>query len=494
MAAEPRRRGRPRSTGNLHCDRCGMMVAKIRTHWPEGAICGACYSTATNTYGRCAHCQDHRLLPGRSPSGESLCRECAHIPTNLTCTNCGQEGERIRHGTCAVCVVTSELTEILRPSDPPDLRLHRLIRELATTSRPRSVITWIRLPAPRAILERIGNRSLELSHDAFDDEPRSPALEYFRDLLVHHRMLPARGDRHLIAFEAWLDQRIASFDSQPHISQPLERFGRWHHLKRLRAKAQSGAVSMDYPTRTAKQEITEAGKFLLWLDEEHNTSLADLRQEHIDLYWSEGTSTRRIIRYFLQYHRITGNKRRLKAPARQAQSSPLATEGDRLEAIQRVLASEQVFSGTRIAALIFLLYGTRIGRIVNLKTEAIVTTSTSMTIHLGHQPAPIPEPLIALFTDYLTSDSGTRTMNKESPWLFPSTRAGAHITANALWERLTIFDIKPLAIKNATLHDLAKELDPATLSALLGYATKTMVTHATKAGNTMSSYPQSRQT
>ncbi len=31
-----------------------------------------------------------------------------------------------------MCIIVADLTALLHPSDPPDLRLHRLIRELAT--------------------------------------------------------------------------------------------------------------------------------------------------------------------------------------------------------------------------------------------------------------------------------------------------------------------------------------------------------------------------
>lgn len=33
----------------MRCDRCGGQVAKIRVHWPDGAICGICFTTATHT-------------------------------------------------------------------------------------------------------------------------------------------------------------------------------------------------------------------------------------------------------------------------------------------------------------------------------------------------------------------------------------------------------------------------------------------------------------
>ena len=56
---------------------------------------------------------------------------------------------------------------------------------------------------------------------------------------------------------------------------------------------------MDNATRRAKQEITEAGKFLRWLLDEHHTTINDLQQAHLDAYLSEGTTTRSTIRNFI---------------------------------------------------------------------------------------------------------------------------------------------------------------------------------------------------
>lgn len=147
---------------------------------------------------------------------------------------------------------------------------------------------------------------------ALDREPQSRSLEHLREILTHHRILPTRGDIRLARFEAWLDERLATFESLHHIHQPLERFGRWHHLRRLRQDPPP--ANMDHVTRTAKQEITETGKFLLWLHEEQHAQIDELRQEHIDLYWSEGSSTRKHIRNFLQQRHATGKTRALKPP------------------------------------------------------------------------------------------------------------------------------------------------------------------------------------
>lgn len=485
--SELRGRGRPRTPGTLHCDRCQSMVAKIRVHWPDGAVCGACFSSAVNSSGPCAHCHEVRLLPGRSPVGEAICRNCAGITTNLTCSRCGTEAERRRGGHCAKCIVIEDLTRILKPNEPPDIRLHRLIRELASTERPRSVISWMRLPAAHALLDSLGDRTLKLSHEAFDALPPAHATEHLREMLVHHRILPSRGDIRLARFESWLDTRLDSFQDKPHIHHPLEQFGRWHHLRRLRNTPPQ--TNMDYATRCAKQEITEAGKFMIWLDTEYGLHIDMIRQTHIDLYWSEGPSTRKQIRNFLQQRKLTGSGRALTAKARQAVSSPMASTTSRLNAIRTVIEADEVYLGTRIAALIFLLYGTPLGKLVALQTDHIHADATGMTISLGSQPAPIPEPLINLFADHLLHGANSRSMNKNSPWLFPSTKAGQHLSANTLWNRLKIFDLQPLATRNTTLFDLSKELDPASLSALLGYTSITMTNHAARAGAQMGSYP-----
>ena len=152
------------------------MTAKIRTHWPDGAICGICFTEAMRTYGRCADCGDERLLPGRRGDGRSICRDCAGITRpEMTCVRCGTETERFRAGACVRCVLDEDLTAILRPSAPPDLRLARLVQILVNVPRPESIYTWMRAAKARELLGRLGTRELELTPEAFDALPISTA-------------------------------------------------------------------------------------------------------------------------------------------------------------------------------------------------------------------------------------------------------------------------------------------------------------------------------
>ena len=233
----PRRRGRPRSSGARHCDRCGQDVPKIRVRWPDGAICGACFSSAMHEYGQCSSCGDERMLPGRSLDGEHICRDCASITTLLVCDRCDAEAERFRKGVCARCVVREDLESLLKPNSPADLRLKRLVGMLSDASRPESIYTWMNKTAPKELLTLIGQRQVALTQEAFDNYALSPAAAaHLREILVHHRMLPERRSLPFAQFESWLEQRLVDLAEWPEIHGPIERFARWHHLNHLRQK------------------------------------------------------------------------------------------------------------------------------------------------------------------------------------------------------------------------------------------------------------------
>lgn len=94
-----------------------------------------------------------------------------------------------------------------------------------------------------------------------------------------------------------------------------------------------------------------------------------------------------------------------------------------------------------VVTCIFLRDGTPMGRIDALRADAISSTLDGMTISLGSHPAPVTDMLIPLMNEYLHTGARSRSMN---------------------------FGIQPLATRNTTLFDLTKELDTATLGALLG--------------------------
>ncbi|RFA14631.1 hypothetical protein B7R22_07825 [Subtercola boreus] len=431
------------------------------------------------------------MLPGRLETGDDICAECAEITTNLTCDLCGLERERFRGGQCIVCVLDGELTALLKPHDPPDLRLKRLITVLTTVKRPESIYTWLRTNggASTELLKRLGDRELTLSHEAFDALPQTAAVEHLRSILTHNHMLPAQHDRQIAVFEQWLNDRLDELRPTPAIHSPIERFAKWHHLRRLTTES-SETKNMNYATRCAKQEITEAGKFLRWLLDEHGKTSVTMSQIHIDQYLTEGTSTRRHIRNFVRYLGREKTLPSLDVPVRLAKTTPMLTQQQRRGHIKTLLEAVNVSTSIRLAGLLFLLYGIPIGRLSMTTIDQVdVKPNIGITIKFGRNPAPVPDELIPLFLAHLQTREQQGTINTGTHWLFPGVRAGKPRSPNTLVIQLRDrVGINIQGVRNTTIRGLVEEIDPSSLSRMLGYSKQIMAKHATAATIPWSSY------
>ncbi len=343
-----RPRGRPRSSGELQCDRCGRATGKIRVHWPDGRICGICFHQATRTFGTCDQCGQPRLLPGRS-GDEQLCIPCSGITTALTCTRCSAEGERYRQGLCTRCALRDDLTNMLAPQRKlavPDL--HRLIDALCAVERPESIITWKRHPDVIGLLTDIGTGRVSLDHAGIDAAPAGRAREHLRQILVHTGLLPTRSVD-LGYFEDWLQNRLDSI-SDPAVRRPLERFATWHHLERIRRRAHHGD-DVHGATHTAKQEITEVGRFLTWLADRHQT-IADCTQADLEEWLTNGPSTRTTIRTFIVWASNNRTSRKLTIARRTARTAPTLGDEDRIRLLGACLTGAPDTISYRVAAVL----------------------------------------------------------------------------------------------------------------------------------------------
>lgn len=486
---EIRPRGRPRTTGGKNrCGRCNRSVSSVQRGWPEGPICNPCHYAATRTFGECPNCGREGMLPGRRSDGTDTCVSCAGITAELVCDSCGREAPRHWKGICVTCALNTTLNEILRPNDPPDLRLHRLIRAMCAVERPASILTWCR-PGTRAreLLEMIGARDLQLTHEAFDALPQTTAVTHLRAILIHHGILARIDYPHLRTFEKWVEERLQSLEDMPEIHSPIERFARWHHLRRLTAEA-AGKKNMDNATRYAKQEITEAGKFLQWLRTTHRRSVIRLNQAHVDEYLASGPSTRSHIRNFIRYLLREGTIKGVDVPYRVARQIPTLTEPERIGHIRRVMETEDFPTAFRLFALLHLLYGVPIVRICMLTRDDVQVTPLGANIKFGEHLAPIPDTLIPLLMDHLNGSHGRQTMNSGTTWLFPGNKAGQHLATYSAIQMLRNYDVPIQAARNTTIRRLVEELDPTSLSRLIGYSEITLARHATAATVPWSSY------
>ncbi|NQX10313.1 site-specific recombinase [Microbacteriaceae bacterium VKM Ac-2855] len=431
------------------------------------------------------------MLPGRNAAGTPICRDCAGITTALTCDRCGTEAERFRGGVCVRCVLRDDLGELLQPTTPPDLRLKRLIEVLAATERPESIYTWMRGADAHHLLALLGTRELALTHHAFDALPASRALTHLREMLVHHRILPER-DGELAIFERWIEDRLATFAHRPQIRDPLGRFALWHHLGRLRQRSGPG-VDLNYAIRSAKQEITETGRFLAWLADEHSSAATDIRQAQIDTWLADGPSTRQRIRTFIVWM-IDGRQiRHVTAPHRMAKTSPMLDQPARMQHVRRCLEDTGMPVGDRLATLILLLYAHPVGDIAALRTQAIETKPDGLYLRLGTTPVRMPAPMATIAWEHLQARPNQQTTNSGTSWLFPGSLAGHHISPESMLKRLRGWGVDLGAARNAALRELVMQLTPAALVKQLGYSPQVISKHATDSAAPQANYPSLKQ-
>jgi hypothetical protein len=164
---------------------------------------------------------------------------------------------------------------------------------------------------------------------------------------------------------------------------------------------------MDNATRCAKQEITEAGKFLRWPLDEHNTTINNLQQAHLDAYLCEGTTTRSKVRNFIQWRARAGIARPFKTRYRTVATTPLASSRQRLDLIKTVAEAEHVALSTRIAALILLLYGTPVSKICN--SHSTTSTPHRQEPPSGSETRPHPYPKLCSPSSINTSPNAETT-------------------------------------------------------------------------------------
>ena len=480
-------RGRPRTSGDCPCDRCGRSAGKFRAHWPEGGICGICFTTAMRTTGSCPRCHTQRLLPGPpSQQGGPRCADCAGITDDFHCQQCGYEGEIFRRGTCARCALRNELTEqLLTSHGPPGNRdaATRLIDSLCAVGRPESIFTWKRSPTVQGLLGGIGGGTIALTHEGLDALDAGRAVEHLRAILVNAQALPDR-DPHLAYFQRWIEAKLAPLPGQ--IAHPIKEFATWHHLRRIRGLAGKG--SLRGPVHSAKQEITETIKFLTWLDQTHGRTAATCTQQDVDAYLADGPTTRTLIRTFFVIARKTHLNRVVRIKARQAGQGPILTQEQRLQWIRELLTGTSESRPYRVAGVLLLLLAQPLVKVAAIRTEDLTPTPAGLTIRLGRDPLTLPEPFADLVRQHIKNRPNMATTNTNSPWLFPSNRAGQHLHPNTIMLRLRQLGVDLRGARNRALADLITTIPPSLVADALGYSYQTVFNHAANAGEHWSRY------
>jgi hypothetical protein len=469
------------------CARCGRTAAKT-ANFSDGPICRTCLGKAIRTYGTCPRCQTERLLPGRDTTGAPICRDCAGITRNFSCTKCQIEG-RLVAGLCDRCRLGDRLTELL---DDGTGRIHPplvpLFEWLRTMARPASRLAWINSPQPHDLLVDLATGRIAVTHEAFTQLPNTPTVTYVSDLLTECGVLPP-VDRQLGIYQRWLTPHLAEI-SEPDHAQLLRYFVSWHQLRTLRNKTRKGPLSSSATAR-ARDELKAAQAFLAWLAD-HDIHLRRCRQIDLDTWCVDNINLgHQPERAFLLWAMTTKRMPELSIPPRSVPKGSTApmSQRDWTTSLQHVLTDQVIPLRSRVAGSILLLYAQPVTRILRLTIDDVICDGDQTALRLGQPRTPVPEPLAGLLRTYLRyRPSLAPANNSESCWLFPGRRPGQPLHASTLRQLIQQAGIPVSRGRVMAIRQLVSQMPPQVVAKALGYHQVSATRIAAQAGATWSGY------
>jgi len=115
----------------------------------------------------------------------------------------------------------------------------------------------------------------------------------------------------------------------------------------------------------ARARILAALDLLSWLDQ-RGQDLRDLTQADLDRWLTDGTTTRRAVRYFLQWARGRGLVGDLDVPLPPRQEPErLLAETDYIQQLDRCLTDDAMPLDLRVGGALVLLFGMLVSRITS---------------------------------------------------------------------------------------------------------------------------------
>jgi hypothetical protein len=466
------------------CARCHKHHKPAAT-WPEGRVCGYCYKAAQRVEGTCA-CGHTGVLPGIIEASPA-CRSCSRIRLSVDCGGCGSETELYSGGRCWACVLAATVDRVLTNPVTGEIAptLRPVAAALKSMTRANSGMTWIRQPHVNAFLTDLAVAP-DISHASLDRLPASRTRDYVRGLLVEHGALPRRDER-LARYTAWAEDALTRL-SDGEDRDVIRRYVRWHHLRRMN---QMHDVTQGTFLRS-KQTVTVAIELLLWLREQ-DRCLNALTQADLDLWQASGLSTRELASRFLAWAIKTNLvDRDLTMTPHRRGTSPRASADEQEQALHRVVHTDELTPRDRFAAILVLVFGQQIERVVRLTWSDVSITEDLVTVTLGRTSIALPDPLDGPLRRLDAEPrQGLTAAHPATAWIFRGLSPGQHVSAAYLRHRIK----EIIAVRSArlgTLHELTKLAPTAIIADVLGYSPQTIERHAAASASTYAQYVAAR--
>ncbi|MEV4604900.1 hypothetical protein AB0K15_47085 [Amycolatopsis sp. NPDC049253] len=473
-------------SGTGTCPRCRRAQAHPGTIL-EAPVCTNCFHKAARTYGTCPGCGADRLLPGLL-GDQPACRDCAGIVRTFECNRCGAEGRLYRRKVCVRCRLDDLARERLEDeTGAVRPELEALVPVLARhyTGTPQARWLWLRKPHVRALLAALAAGDLGLSHSALDRLPNQKQVAHLRTMLVVAGCLP-EIDSAVHSFERFLDQRLAELTDHPH-ERLLRQFGAWHHLAKMRRKAQTQTLTP--PARNyARWEFERAVSFCTWL-EERDLTLRELSQGALDSrYGPLSAAGKQQLCGFLNWAVKTHRMPKLAWTRPKFRVGEALTPQQRLDLLRALLEDDEAALAHRIAGCVLLLFAQPITRILRLRVDDVLDEDEQLYLRLGAPPTPVPKP----FADLLRRLAVLR-IEQNVDWLLAGRSAGQPMSYEGLCRHLRTLGIPVRLAKTAAVRELVLEVPAPVVAAALGFHHTTTTRQVRNVGGGWSRYAAARQ-
>lgn len=472
------------------CAHCGAM-RRCPTVILGQPVCHNCRHRFGRHPATCPGCGQLRVLAWFDHTDRPACAGCTANPPIFACQSCGREDMPFG-ARCGVCVLEERAAALLADGTGQiHPRLLPVYDALLAARRPQTVLSWLSYrPQGPAILQAMARGEIAISHEAFEQLPANKAVHYIRDLLVATGVLAAYHAP-IERITPWLKDLLAALPAER--AALVERFARWHVLRRLRRHAEQGTLTQG-AVSAARNTIVITIRFLAWLDHQ-GIALGEFSQADMDRYSVEHPSRTGLLAAFLSWAARAGHTKPVDIVSRQPPMPAVTISDDQRWAhVELLLHDDTIPLNARVVGLITLLFAQPIARICRMRADQITAhTDGLVTITFDNVPIELPEPLDRLVLEQAAQPGQASFVTDTNPWLFPGGVPGRPIYTSAIRPELVKRGIHPGQSRKAALFQLAGQIPTPVLADILGLGDNTAVKWATLAARDWSQYAAARR-
>ena len=347
---------------------------------------------------------------------------------------------------------------------------------------PKSTLLWLNKSTVRETWSSITKASEPITHSFLDGLPKQHVTGKIRATLVAFDILPPR-DEQLRRFELWLAQIVEELRFRDDKVIVLQ-YANWCLLSRFREGAPM-RVSQD---RNFRRQIRYTIQFLNYLAE-LDVRLGDAEQHILDYFLANQDVPRWHIGSFINWSRKHGVSHLSVVYGKYYPKFEIFEDPDeRIRQVSRLLEDEEITNRDKFIALLILIYGLPLSRLVLLKRSDLTVNEDRVQLLVGRRPLTLAKPVAMIAAMYVSDALSKVVRSTADDWLFPGQFVGNHLSASYANTRMRACGVSVRTAKQTAILDLAVLLNETVNAELLGYSIETTGRWAEIAGAPQHSY------